>query len=101
MRALPETSGLVSCLLVGDGFGFTTVVFPINKGGINNHSEHFILWWSGVTTPWDPDASLRAKQDQWVSLLQEAMAYNVSVTITHAKNSAAVASVQVGTPLFF
>jgi hypothetical protein len=98
---LPETKGLVSCLLVGEAFGFTTVVFPAAHGGINNENEHFILWWRGVTTPLEPDVNERAKHDQWVSLLQEAMAYNFTVVVTHAKNSAAVDSVQLGTPLSF
>jgi hypothetical protein len=98
---LAETTGLVSCLQVGDAFGFTSIVFPASHGGVNNENEHFILWWRGVTTPLEPDASTRAKHDQWLSLLQEAMAYNFTVTIAHADNSAIVWSVQVGIPLSF
>jgi hypothetical protein len=75
--------------------------FPQGIGGINNENEHFILWFNGVTTPAEPDAKTRAKYDQWVSLLQEAMANNFTAAITHAEISAAVTSVQVGTPLSF
>jgi hypothetical protein len=98
---MAETVGLVACVKVGDGFAFTTLVFQAPVAGVLHDREHFSLWWNGVTTPWKPDASMLAKHDQWVSLLQDAMAYNFSVTITHADDSLIVSSVQVGFPLLF
>jgi hypothetical protein len=98
---LPETYGLVQCLKVGDGFGFTTLVAPQGFVGLTfvNEHEHFILWWNGVSTPSQPDTSTRMKHDQWVSLLREAMANDISVRLSHPKDSAIVTSVQIGGPL--
>ena len=102
---MPETTGLVQCVRVGDplstgDFCFATLVVP--KGFIGNtwvnEMEHFILWWSGVTAPWDPDEGTRMTHGWWLSLLREAMANDLSVTITHESNSAIVTSLQVGGP---
>jgi hypothetical protein len=98
---LPETTGLASCLSVGDGYAFTSIVYRVVQGGVNNQREFFILWWNGVTTPWQPDANLLAKHGHWISLLEDAMASNFRVTIGHPEDSAVVTSVQVGAPLSF
>lgn len=88
---MPQLTGAVRCIRVGDDFAFTTV----NEQGTNDQ-ETFILWWSGVSTPLDPPVHIRIIQSDWVSLLREALASNVPVTITHETNSAIVLNVQLG-----
>ncbi len=91
-----ETRGLVSCVKVGDDFGLTRIVFAAKAGGINNRSEPFILWWSGLVTPDPPNANLRATFDRWLAILRDAMTNNAYVTITHTKGSPVVISLQMG-----
>lgn len=88
---MPELTGTVRCVRVGDDLAFTT----INEQGTTNR-ETFILWWTGISTPLDPPVYLRIIQSDWVSLLREAKAGNIPVTITHDNNSAIVLNVQMG-----
>jgi len=88
---MPELTGTVRCVRVGDDLAFTTV----NEQGTTNR-ELFILWWSGVSTPQDPPVHVRIIQSDWIALLREALASNISVTITHETNSAIVLNVQMG-----
>ena len=91
---MPDTRGLVSCVLVGDDYGFTTIVVPTNLGGINNQNEHFMLWFGGVSTPDEPN--LRATHDRWQALLRDAMANGFHVTIAHEQSSSVALSVHLG-----
>jgi hypothetical protein len=76
---------------IGEAFGFTTLVFPADLGGVNNQTEPFVLWFDpGLQT----DANLRAAHDRWVALLRDAMTNNFHVTITHDMN--VVVAVQSG-----
>ena len=87
---MPELIGTVDCIRVGDDFGFTT----IEEAGTTNR-ETFILWWGGITTPADPPIHLRIVQSDWISLLRQAVASKITVTITHTANSAEVLNVQL------
>jgi len=88
---MPETTGTVRCVRVGDDFGFTTIAEQPS-----NTPELFILWWSGVTTPAEPPVHQRIIQSDWVALLRQALSSNAGVTITHENNSAIVFNVQLG-----
>jgi hypothetical protein len=88
---MPELTGTVRCIRVGDDFGFTTVA----ETGTSTR-ETFILWWAGVTTPVDPPIAARIVQSDWVSMLREAFAGSLQVTVTHPDNSAEVLNVQLG-----
>jgi hypothetical protein len=88
---MPELTGTVRCIQVGDDFAFTTV----NEQGTTTR-ETFILWWSGVSTPQDPPVYIRIIQSDWIALLREALAGNVPVTVFHGTNSAVVLNVQFG-----
>jgi len=88
---MPETTGVVRCIRVGDDFGFTTIAEQPS-----NTRETFILWWGGVSTPADPPVHVRIVQSDWVALLRQALSDNTDVTITHTDNSAIVLNVQLG-----
>ena len=88
---MPDLTGTVRCVRVGDEAGFTAVV----EQGTNNR-ETFILWWDGISTPANPPARTRIAQSDWVGLFRQAMASNITVTISHATNSAIVLNVQLG-----
>jgi hypothetical protein len=89
---MPEFTGKVRCIRVGDDFGFTT----INETGTGER-ETFIMWWGGVTTPLEPAVHVRIVQSDWVSMLREAMASNLPIVITHETDAATVLNVQLGT----
>jgi hypothetical protein len=88
---MPELTGTVRCVRVGDDFAFTTV----DEQGVNT-SETFKLWWDGVSTPANPPARTRIAQSNWVALLRQAKASNILVTITYDYNSSVVLNVQLG-----
>jgi hypothetical protein len=88
---MPELKGTVRCVRVGDDFGFVQM---IEQG--TGDREIFILWWSGVTGPSDPPVHVRIIQSDWVSILRQAMASGLTVTITHPANSSEVENVQLG-----
>jgi len=88
---VPETTGVVRCVRVGDDFGFTTI-----QEQPSNTRETFILWWGGVSTPADPPVHVRIVQSDWVALLRQSLSDNTGVTITHDTNSAIVLNVQLG-----
>ena len=82
---MPTTTGTVRCMRVGDDFGFVSV----NKtaGGI----ETLILWFNP-----SPTTSLtRILQSMWVSMLREAKAGNIPISVQH-DSGAIVSNVQLG-----
>jgi hypothetical protein len=89
---MPETTGEVRCVRVGDDFGFTTIAVPPNDA-----REIFILCGSGVSTPADPPIHVRIVQSDWVAMLRQALANDHPVTITHAVNSGIAVNIQLGT----
>lgn len=66
---MPETTGTVDWIKVGDDFGFTSVA-----------SEFLILWWDVLASPPGYARILHAMQ---VSLLREALLRGRSVRILH------------------
>jgi len=84
-------TGTVRCVRIGDEFAFTTV----REQGTNTQ-ETLKLWWDGVSTSANPAAHTRIVQSDWVSLLRQAMANNILVTISYDNNNAVVAFVQLG-----
>jgi len=87
------TSGRVHCVRVGDDYGFTTIVNPITR-----LSETFTLWYSpgGVGVPSELTAYTRIMHSMWISLLRDARANNLPVTIVHNSGSAIVTAVHLG-----
>jgi hypothetical protein len=82
-----SSTGTVTCVQVGDDFGFTTLqVTPTTK-------ETFILW-TGTTT--EPPVHTRIVQSDWIALLREAMAANLKVVVSHSDGSAIATAVQLG-----
>ena len=87
---MPTITGTVRCLRVNETFGFTTIQEAPGE------TETFILWF-GSSIPPDLTAFTRIAQSMWVSLLREAHANGLTVTLTHAANSAVVGDIQLGT----
>jgi len=88
-----QITGTVRCLQISDDAGFTT----IEDGG--GTKETFILWFvpgTGAGIPSSLTAYTRIMHSMWVSQLREALANNLSVTLTHPNGSAAVSAVQLG-----
>jgi hypothetical protein len=88
---MPETTGTVRCVRVVDESAFTCIR---EQGATAN--ELFILWWDGTLTPTNPPARTRIAQSNWISLLREALASNILVTLTHNENSSLILNVQLG-----
>ncbi|WP_405827130.1 hypothetical protein [Streptomyces sp. NBC_00105] len=87
---MPRIKGTVGCVQVGDDYGFTRVI----EQGTGNE-ELFTLWWSGVATPENPAIHVRIIQSDWVSLLRQAMAAGLPVTIVYPDDSNLVFNVQL------
>jgi hypothetical protein len=82
-----SSTGTVTCVQVGDDFGFTTLqVTPTTK-------ETFILW---TATSTEPPVHTRIVQSDWIALLREAMAAGLKVVVSHADGSAIATAVQLG-----
>ena len=81
------TTGKVRCVQVLDDLGGTTI--QVNA----TTKETFILWSAQSS---EPPVRIRVMQSNWVSLLRQAIASNLEVTIGHAENSAIATSVQLG-----
>jgi hypothetical protein len=88
---MAETTGAVRCVRVVEDSAFACIR---EQGATVN--ELFILWWDVIVTPANPPARVRIAQSNWVSLLREALASNIPVTITHPDTSALVQNVQLG-----
>lgn len=90
---MAQITGTVRCLQVTDDFAFT-MIDP--AAGL---SEIFILWWfpgTGGGIPQDITAYSRIMHSMWVSLLREAHANGLNVTILHPDASAVVTTVRLG-----
>jgi predicted N-acyltransferase len=84
---MATSTGTVTCVQVGDDFGFTTLqVTPTTK-------ETFILW-TGTTT--EPPVRTRIVQSDWIALLRQALADNLTVVVNHQDGSAIATAVQLG-----
>lgn len=90
---MPEMTGTVRCLRIADAFAFTTIEnTPMDR-------ETFILWWFPGTSggiPQELNSFTRIMHSMWVSLLREAHANNLTVTVVHPSGSAEVTAVQSG-----
>jgi hypothetical protein len=84
---MASSIGTVKCVQIGDDFGFTTIEHA------DATRETFILW-TGTTT--EPPVRTRIVQSDWVALLRQALAENLTVVLNHATNSAIATSVQLG-----
>jgi hypothetical protein len=73
-------------LQLGDDWGFTTI-----KDVTTATNETFVLWYA----PKQITEFTRVLQSMWVSLLRQAMANSLQVTIGALDGSAQVASVQL------
>ena len=90
---MPEFRGTVRCVRVSEGSGFTTLENA--SGG----TETFILWFApggGSGIPPDLTAFTRVAHSMWLSILREALASNLAVTIVHPSSSSVVNAVQLG-----
>jgi len=83
---MASITGSVVCLQLGDDWGFTTV-----KDVTTGTNETFVLWFG----PKQITEFTRVLQSMWVSLLRQAMADSLQVTIGAVDGSAQVASVQL------
>lgn len=79
------TTGTVRCIQVLDDIGFTAIQ-------VNATTKENLILWSADEHP----VQARVMQSNWVSLLRQAMASNLQVTLAHADGSAVVTSVQLG-----
>jgi hypothetical protein len=86
---MPAITGTVRCLQISETAGFTTIE---ETGGT---TETFILWF-GTTIPPALTSFSRVVQSMWVSVLREAHANGLTVSVTHPTGSAAVTNVQLG-----
>lgn len=92
---MPSITGNVRCLQVSDDFGFTTI-----EDSVTGDTETFILWFApgtGSGIPSNLTAFTRIMHSMWISQLRTAHADNLSITIIHPSNSAAVTTVRLGT----
>jgi hypothetical protein len=81
------TTGSVNCVQVADDYGF----FALRETGTGTQ-EVFVLWFF----PDESTAISRILQSTWVSLLREARAGNIPVSVAHDDGSAEVRSLQLG-----
>lgn len=91
---MAQITGTVRCFQVSDDSAFTTI--EDNSGA----KETFILWFApgtGGGIPQTLTAYTRIMHSMWVSQLREALANNLSVTLTHPSGSAAITAVRLGT----
>jgi len=79
------TTGTVRCVSVMDDLGGTTIQ-------VNATTTEVLLLWTAAEHP----VQIRVMQSNWVSLLRQAMASNLQVSLAHADGSAVVTSVQLG-----
>lgn len=90
---MPDITGTVTCLQIGDDYAFTTIE------GCGSR-ETFILWFfpgTGGGIPSDLNAFTRVMHSMWVSILRQARAGNLTVRVVSPNGSAAVSLVQLGT----
>jgi hypothetical protein len=86
---MASMTGKVVCILIQDDVAITTIR---SSEGIG---EPFILW--SNPDP-EPPVHVRVIQSNWISLLREAIASDLDVTVVGDNDSSAyVASVQLGT----
>jgi hypothetical protein len=88
-------TGSVRCISVSDIAAFTTI-----RDAATATDETLILWFapgSGGGTPPDLTSFTRILHSMWISLLRDAHANNLTVTVVHPNNSAAISSVRLGT----
>lgn len=86
---MPEMTGTVTCFQLAEISAFTTI-----KDAAGNE-EAFILWF-GSTIPQDLNAFSRVVHSMWVSVLREAHANGLTVTVVHPNNSAEIISLRLG-----
>lgn len=86
---MPEMTGTVTCFQLAEIAAFTTI-----KDAACNE-ETFILWF-GSTIPQDLNAFSRVVHSMWVSVLREAHANGLTVTVVHPNNSAEIIALQLG-----
>ena len=79
------TTETVRCIQVFDDLGGVTIQIDAAT------TETLLLWLEG-----EHPVQLRVMQSNWVSLLRQAMASNLQVTLAHPDSSAMVTSVQLG-----
>lgn len=79
-------TGTVSCVRVIDDAGFTQLVDAAGE------EEVFILW----LAPPEISAFERIMHSTWVSLLREAMASGLPVTVVHPEGNARITALQLG-----
>jgi len=79
------TTGKVRCVQVMDDLGGTTIQ-------VTAATTETLLLWTAAEHP----VQARVVQSNWVSLLRQAMASNLQVTIAHGDGSALATSVQLG-----
>jgi hypothetical protein len=85
---MSSQSGKVKCVLIEDDVAMTTVESS------DGARETFVLW--SQPNP-EPAVHVRVMQSNWISLLREAMASDLDVTVVGDNDSSAyVTSVQLG-----
>lgn len=82
---MATTTGKVRCIQILDDLGGTTI--QINA----TTTEALLLWIAG-----EHPVHLRVIHSNWVSLLRQAMASDLQVSIVHPDGSALASSVQLG-----
>lgn len=90
---MAQIIGTVRCIHVADDLAFTTID---PAAGL---SETLILWFApgtGGGIPDDLTAYTRIMHSMWVSLLREAHANDLNVTVLHPDGSAEVTAVRLG-----
>ena len=86
---MATTTGTVKCLRVSEGAGFTTIE---QSPGV---TETFILWF-GTSIPSSLTSFTRIAHSMWVSILRDAHANRLTVSVFHPDGSAIVSDVQLG-----
>lgn len=83
---MASTTGSVVCLQLADDWGFTTI-----KDATTAVNETFVLWFA----PKQITEFTRVLQSMWVSLLRQAMANSLQVTIGTPDGSAQVSTLEL------
>lgn len=90
---MAQFRGTVRCVSVNEDSAFTRLE------DATGDTETFILWFlpgTGGGIPRQLNSFTRVLHSMWVSLLREAHAGNLNITIIHQNGSAAIDGVQLG-----
>ena len=86
---MATTTGTVTCIQIGDDFGFFTV-----KNSTTAATETLIIWFGSS----DPSAFTRILQSMWVSLLRDAINTGSQVIAVHPNGGAIITSLELSKP---